>query len=361
MTIRASGPHVPGSLPFASAEEGFRWAGSTLGDRVRRIPDGETEPLRRAWQPFLPWFRANPTLERGPDIEFGVDHHEQYSVKDGVEPAFDEPFQYQVWALDSYKAFKRVRDEGGLPAHARLMVAMPSAIDVVASSVTEGSYRPIFDAYMKQLKVSLETILENIPHEDLAIQLDSVFLPGVWSGDIAQYVEMGIIPDFGLDRANVMADTNAQLALIPEGVEVGFHLCFGDGNAEGHSEDMETDVSELPSDIGNLVELSNDLVKQAVRPVTFLHLATYQHWLEPAAYEPLRGLDVGDTEISLGVICLRRDPDNEIGTANARQRTASARSVIGDTFGIATTCGMGRFTPEQTEVATTLFDELQIH
>ncbi|HWI21003.1 MAG TPA: hypothetical protein VNT22_00145 [Baekduia sp.] len=359
MTIAPSAPHVPGSLPFDDAEQGFLWAGRTWGDRLRRIPDGETEPLRRAWQPFLPWFRANPTIARGADIQFGVDHHEQYHLKEGVEPVFNEPFQYQEWALSSYEVFRRVRDAGGLPTHARLMVGMPSALDVVVSSVTAQAFRPVLDAYMKQLKVSIDTIVDAIPHEDLSFQLDSVVLSGEWTGGTAEYVEMGLIPDFGLDKAAMLEITNTQLAWIPEDVEVGFHLCFGDGNAEGHSEDFEPDKDALPGDIGSLVAFCNDIVKAAPRPITFLHLATYEHWLEPSAYAPLRDLDVGDAEISLGVICLRRDPDTETGVANARKRTESARSIIGDTFGIATTCGMGRFVPEQTDAAAVLFDELQ--
>jgi hypothetical protein len=125
--------------------------------------------------------------------------------------------------------------------------------------------------------------------------------------------------------------------------------------------DHSSDPDELADDIGGLVVLSNDLVKAAPRKIDFLNLSTYQHWTDSAPYEPLKDLDVGDAEISLGVICLRRDPDIETGVTKARKRTEAARAVIGDQFGIATTCGMGRFTPDQTEAATVLYDELQPH
>jgi hypothetical protein len=346
-------PHFPGSLPFDNAVEGFVWAGRTLGDRVRRVPDGETEPTRRMWQPYIPWFDRNPTLDRGEDLRFGVDVHPQFMLKEGVEPVFDEPFDYQSWARDSYAVFKRIRDRGGLPAHARYMVAMPSGIDQVCGATAAESYRPMYDAFVKQLKVSLDAICGEIPHEDLAIQLDSVFLPVEWMGE-----SVGVIAAFGLNKENMLRDTMVQVGWIPEDVEVGFHLCFGDGSAEGHVEDTR-DPDELPSSIEGLVDLSNDLVKSAPRKIDFLNLSTYQHWTDAAPYESLRDLEVGDTEISLGVICMRRDPDIQTGIANARKRTEAARSVIGDHFGIATTCGMGRFTPDQTEAATQLYDELQ--
>src|SRR5262245_54669475 len=38
------GAHLVGSVPLASAEEVFRTLGRDLGDRVRRLPDGETGP-----------------------------------------------------------------------------------------------------------------------------------------------------------------------------------------------------------------------------------------------------------------------------------------------------------------------------
>jgi hypothetical protein len=212
----------------------------------------------------------------------------------------------------------------------------------------------MYDAYVKQLKVSIDAICDEIPHEDLAIQLDSVFLPLEWMGD-----SIGVIAAFGLNKEIMLRDTMTQVGWIPEDVEVGFHLCFGDGSAEGHV-DHSSDPSELSDDIGGLVDLSNDLVKAAPRKIDFLNLSTYQHWTDAAPYGPLKDLDVGDTEISLGVICLRRDPDIETGVANSYKRTEAARSVIGDEFGIATTCGMGRFTPDQTEAATTLYDELSV-
>jgi hypothetical protein len=44
----ASGAHLVGSVPLASSEAVFRAIAAEIGDRVRRIPDGETGP-RSDW------------------------------------------------------------------------------------------------------------------------------------------------------------------------------------------------------------------------------------------------------------------------------------------------------------------------
>ena len=68
--LSASGAHLVGSVPLASAETVFRTIAAEIGDRVRRIPDGETGPRSDwiVWQ--LPVFTTPRHLEvvpPGPD------------------------------------------------------------------------------------------------------------------------------------------------------------------------------------------------------------------------------------------------------------------------------------------------------
>jgi hypothetical protein len=55
--------HLVGSVPLANAEEVFRTVSSILGERLRRIPDGETGERTYwiAWQ--LPFLANNPRFE----------------------------------------------------------------------------------------------------------------------------------------------------------------------------------------------------------------------------------------------------------------------------------------------------------
>src|SRR4051794_14635545 len=60
------GVHLVGSVPLAGAEAVFRRAAGALGDRLRRIPDGETGPRSDwiLWQ--YPVFSSRPQFEVGP-------------------------------------------------------------------------------------------------------------------------------------------------------------------------------------------------------------------------------------------------------------------------------------------------------
>src|SRR5258707_14419765 len=57
------GVHLVGSVPLNNAEEAFRAASSTLGNRLRRVPDGVTA-IRTNWIGWQINFLAqNPHLE----------------------------------------------------------------------------------------------------------------------------------------------------------------------------------------------------------------------------------------------------------------------------------------------------------
>src|SRR5215207_6119287 len=60
------GAHLVGSVPLASADEVFRTLGRELGDRVRRLPDGETGPRADwiVWQ--YPVLSSRPQFEVAP-------------------------------------------------------------------------------------------------------------------------------------------------------------------------------------------------------------------------------------------------------------------------------------------------------
>jgi hypothetical protein len=341
-------PHLPGSIPLSSAEEVFTWAGQTLGDRLRRVPDGETGEQRKFWQAYLPWFADNLTLERGPDIPWGPTAMiPQYRVKPGVTPVF-EPFEFGPWARESYEVFKRLRSAGVLSPTTRIQVTLPHSVDAVWGATEPASTDAVYEAYSAQTKASVEEIADSIPREDLAIQFDCPSVTCAWIGEEME----GWIND----KEYLLREHIGHGEWVPEGVELGFHLCFGDSIEEENVGETRAD-DELASDASGLMELSNALVRGIDRPVTFLHHATYAHWLEPERFEPLQGLEIDGTELSIGVINLRRDVGLETGIEHTRRRTAAAREALGPVFGVASSCGMGRYTPEQFAAATELYRE----
>ena len=60
------GVHLVGSVPLGSAEDVFRRVAEALGDRVRRMPDGETGARSDwiVWQ--YPLFSSQAEFEIGP-------------------------------------------------------------------------------------------------------------------------------------------------------------------------------------------------------------------------------------------------------------------------------------------------------
>src|ERR1700716_2948292 len=66
------GVHMVGSVPFASSTEVFETLAGRLGDRLRRLPDGETGP-RSDW---IVW--QYPVLSSRPQFEIAppdLDHY----------------------------------------------------------------------------------------------------------------------------------------------------------------------------------------------------------------------------------------------------------------------------------------------
>jgi hypothetical protein len=114
---------------------------------------------------------------------------------------------------------------------------------------------------------------------------------------------------------------------IPEDIEVGFHLCYGDLDA-AHFID--------PVDATKMVELANLIVESAGRPVAYVHMPVPVHRTDDAYYQPLSGLRLPTgTELYLGLVHVSD------GVAGTRQRMAVAGKYVRD-FGIASECGISR-------------------
>src|SRR5512138_1831377 len=117
--------HLVGGVNLDDAEATFRLAASILGERARRMPDGETGPARSQWiQCQRPFFMQHPQLESLEDDparpgrfhQPRVPAHGIYArtagemylgrarLRDGVAPEqlFFESIGYADWAIDSY-------------------------------------------------------------------------------------------------------------------------------------------------------------------------------------------------------------------------------------------------------------------
>jgi hypothetical protein len=106
----ARGVHLVGSVPLASAETVFQTMAAAIGDRLRRIPDGETGPRSDwiVWQ--LPVFTSQTRLEIVPPGPASWRPLPRVRLEDGAraEHVRFEALGYADAALASYRAFARL-------------------------------------------------------------------------------------------------------------------------------------------------------------------------------------------------------------------------------------------------------------
>jgi hypothetical protein len=126
----------------------------------------------------------------------------------------------------------------------------------------------------------------------------------------------------------VFAGNFARLgAGVPLGVELGFHLCYGDLDGKHFVE---------PADATKMVELANLIARCVQRPIAWMHMPVPIDRADDAFYAPLRNLELGTgTELYLGLVHAR---DGVEGTA---RRIATAKQFT-QVFGIASECGISR-------------------
>ncbi len=328
------GVHLVGSVPLANAEEVFRTASSILGDRLRRIPDGETGDRTNwiGWQ--INFLAQNPNLEvRPPDPR---SYAPLPSVKLRSPMSSDditfENLGYADAALASYALFSHLKQEGVLPAHYRFQVSLPTPLAPVFAFVVPEDQATVEPAYERAMFTELDKITHAIPHDELAIQWDVAIEFGMWEG--ATFTHSSSVKTQIIEKLVRLGNR------VPEDVELGYHLCYGDA---GHKHFIE------PKDTANLVEVANAISAGLERQINWIHMPVPRNRDDDAYFTPLRNLHLHpETELYLGLV---HYTDGNEGT---QRRIAAAQKVIAD-FGVATECGFGR------RPAETIPELLRIH
>jgi hypothetical protein len=325
MSVKPQGALVVGSVPLSDTTAVMRAVGSTLGARMRRIPDGETGE-RLAW---IGWqgeiFAQHPSFEPNPPPPG------EYSGLLGRyrlrEDTRDSPLEfpalgYATAAARSYDEFVALRDEGVIAKDTKFQVSLPTPVATISQFVLLDDRELVEPAYERAMLDELSQIAADVPAEDLAIQWDVAVEIAIWEGVGEMFtawwddVEQGLI-----DRFVRLG------AAIPGDVELGYHLCYGDYQHHHFKE---------PQDLGNLVTIYNRTVAALPRSVQWLHVPVPRERVDTAYFEPGRDLKLADeTEIYLGLVHLT---DGEAGTL---KRIAAAATVF-DRFGVAAECGLGR-------------------
>jgi SAM-dependent methyltransferase len=225
---------------------------------------------------------------------------------------------YAETALASYRLFARLKRDGVIPAHCRFQVCLPTPLAPVSAFVDPEFQAALEPVYERALLDELAQILAAIPGDQLAIQWDARAEFAMLEGFTAAW--------FSEVRGGVLERLLRLARHVPTGVELGFHLCYGD-DAHGHFVELHN------SD--KLVEIANALSASLSRTLNWVHMAA-PHADAPEYLAPLGALALQpETELYLGL--LRLGDAVEV----AQERIAAAYHHVRG-FGVATDCGWGR-------------------
>ncbi|EKG17246.1 hypothetical protein MPH_05536 [Macrophomina phaseolina MS6] len=329
MTTRGPrGVHLVGSVCLPSAEDVFRKSTQLLPARLRRIPDGETQ-FRQNFTFFQQTvFSAAPQVLRQYDATFNTVPVDPLPSAEEVERTVKSLPElhtgYDTAAIESYKLFSKLRTDGVIPHGVKFQVSLPTPPNtvVIIAEPYQAAIEPLYEAALLR---DLRRIEEAIPSEDLAIQWDVATEFAMLEGVAWPHFK----PWFPAVREHTDQQLQRLVNAVSPQVEVGVHLCYGD---LGHRHFLE------PKDTGLLVDVANTLLKNVQRSVTWIHMPVPKDRDDDAYFAPLKQLELGSTDLYLGVVHV----GDEEGT---RRRIAAASQVVKD-FSVATECGMGRTPPE---------------
>ena len=332
-----------GSMPFDSVEEVLRRC-APLADNMASLPDGEVGD-RKNWTEYLPLrtFANHGDLEElrrplGGRIPLAPEHSVasgevqalegmvwHFRIKPGTTTLVFEDLHYAAAAIDSYKIFDRLRAQQVIPDHARFQVAFPASSSAVEEYFSEpGDWSLVKPAYEAAVLSEIERLLEVIPALDLAIQFDfSNEVVDLAMGDRrAKYW----LPQQSWEEkfARHTASLSQLWRGVPDDTLLGYHWCYGTWGGWPRV--------PLP-DLSLCVKLSNEAVARAGRRIDYVHMPVMRR-VEAQFFAPLRDLNIGDTEVFLGLI--HHDDQDGFHT----RLELAGRYLNG--FGIAGPCGYGR-------------------
>jgi hypothetical protein len=227
----------------------------------------------------------------------------------------------------SFAIFDRLQEEGTIPAGVRLQVQYPTPLASVAGTIAPEDLPAVAPAYEQALFADLDTLLDRLPHERIAVQWDIAVEMGALEGAMGVTMPMAQIAP-GIVRC---------LERVPADVPVGLHLCYGD---YGHQHWKQ------PESLQMQVDLVNAVTSATPRHLHFVSFTVPQDRDDSAYFDPLHGLRAGaETELNFALVPYHPADQAPGTTARQVERIDAALAASGGgvrDWGICTECGMGR-------------------
>jgi hypothetical protein len=338
-----------GGIPGDSAEEVFRTVGPAVGDLAIGLTDGETG-LRRFWIFFV----AFNTWDKHPDLELerpvteranipglpewlpaGYHALQWWRARPGItQLARIDSLGYPAEAARSYEIFKRLRAAGVIPRGVRFQQSLPFPDDAARLFTNDARTMALMvDAYLDAMKRDVTRLAELIPHEDLVLQWDVNWeTVAIEHGDhLPEVPPMQFKPN-GDPMDRFLRYVRELNAVVPPGVRVGLHLCYGDLHHK-HFKD--------PQNLATSVEMANRAAEVSAHPIDFVQMSVPRHRDDDSFFEPLERLRLGEGTVYAGLVHYTDGVEGSL-----RRLEAFKRHYAGPT-GVSTECGLGRRPKDQ--------------
>jgi hypothetical protein len=315
-----------GSANVADAEELFRLVGEHGAGTIARVPDGE-RGRRRNWlvaqAPFLAGAEGLEAVDTGPN-RYGSRGQvgKRFRPRAGVEAesiALDLP--YAEDAAESFATFRALADDGVLAPGIRMQVCIPTAMATCLALIAPEAQREMLPVVERALAAQVDRIAAELPHDRLAIQWDVA----------AEFMHLELAGASTFSREEIGGALVRLAGLVPDTIELGYHLCYGDAPPEPGAKGKHF---VEPADAGLLVVIANAIAAGADRRVDWIHMPVPIDRDDEAYFAPLAGLRLApETRLYLGLV------HDEDGLDGARRRVAAA-APFARGFGVATECGL---------------------
>lgn len=233
------GCHLVGSVPLADTEAVFRECLEAVPARLKRIPDGETgerhyftafqAPKFAAYPKMMVQYEYNTPVDNNHFTPEEVDEGMAALEKAGINTGYDDA------AIESYAVFRRLKNEGLIPPSVRFQVCFPTLTSVLVPFVQRAFLPRVEPLYEQALLRAMRRVQDEIPHEDLAIQLDIAADTAFWEVSLTD--PANIKEDSGLSwfkpwwdgdiRERCLGHIIHMAEQVAQDVELGLHNCYG--------------------------------------------------------------------------------------------------------------------------------------
>ena len=332
--------HFLGTMPqFNDATAALTWQLTELDGSLRRLSGGETGPRLLWFVPFIKELKAAPNIRARRDGDWtDYDDVDRLVVRRGARltPA-DLPLRIAEYARQDLAALAELDPGARLP----LQIGVPGYLDMALFI-----FGPL--GVLRHARTFLTAIAEQIN----AIQREAgehvVFQLEVPAALIAVLSAPPLLRPL---LAEFMAHlVTRPVARAPRGTRFGVHLCLGD---LGHHA-----LKQL-KDAAPLVVLANAIARRwpAGRSLDYVHLpmsgGDVPPPTDPGFYAPLRGLRLPDgVDLIAGIAHESQDRPTQLTVRGL------VENALGHPVDIATSCGLGRRTPDAAIAAVTSMRDL---